>query len=191
MDYSGLFSGLKIMNTSWHYREMMGQCPVIFLTLKSARQESFSMACTMIVREIADEFKRHRYITESTALSEEEKRRYHKICDEQGDMPLIYDALKSNPYLEFSVITGCLRISKESIFTGLNNLNMLSVLSNMYSEYFGFTQKEVDEALVFYNRESHRETVREWYDRYIFGETEVYNPWSVIKYIQEASRDNG
>ncbi len=239
VDYSGLFSGLKIMRTPECYQKMMGRYPVIFLTLKSARQENFSMAYTMIVREIADEFKRHRYITGSAALSEEEKRRYNKICDEQSDMALIYDALKflsqclykvyekktiilideydvplenayfclfydkmtmfvrslfesalkSNPYLEFSVITGCLRISKESIFTGLNNLNMLSVLNNMYSEYFGFTQKEVDEALLFYNRESHRETVRAWYDGYMFGETEVYNPWSVIKYIQDAAEN--
>ena len=66
---------------------------------------------------------------------------------------------------------------------------MLSVLNNMYSEYFGFTQKEVDEALLFYNRESHRETVRAWYDGYMFGETEVYNPWSVIKYIQDAAEN--
>ncbi|MCI8483306.1 MAG: AAA family ATPase [Lachnospiraceae bacterium] len=204
IDHSGLFAGLNIMKVSESYHGMMGQFPVIFLTLKAAKQENFSLAYAMIVREIADEFRRHSHIAGSSNLSEEEKERYRCICREQDDPVLIYDSLKflsqclykvygkkaiilideydvpleaayfaqfydkmigfirslfesglkSNPYLEFSVITGCLRISKESAFTGLNNLNMMSVLDELYAEYFGFTQSEVDKALIFYGREN-------------------------------------
>lgn len=99
---------------------------------------------------------------------------------------LFESALKTNPSLEFAVITGCLRISKESIFTGLNNLNVISILSNQYDEYFGFQQKEIDTMLQYYGLEENREIIREWYDGYLFGEAEVYNPWSVINYIVEA-----
>lgn len=95
-------------------------------------------------------------------------------------------ALKSNPNLEFAVITGCLRISKESIFTGLNNLEIISVLSESYAEHFGFTQTEVREMLAFYGIEDKLEEVKEWYDGYRFGQTEAYNPWSVINYVKMA-----
>lgn len=83
-------------------------------------------------------------------------------------------------------ITGCLRISKESIFTGLNNLEINSILASSYSEYFGFTQPEVEEMLSFYGLEGRKEKIREWYDGYLFGNTEVYNPWSVINYMKTA-----
>ena len=102
---------------------------------------------------------------------------------------LFDSALKTNLSLEFAVVTGCLRITRESIFTGLNNLNMISVLSDLYAEYFGFTQKEVDEALRFYGREGKREVMKRWYDGYRFGSAEVYNPWSVIKYIQDIAEN--
>lgn len=93
-------------------------------------------------------------------------------------------ALKTNPCLEFSVVTGCLRITKESIFTGLNNLEMISILSYSYDEYFGFTQAEVDQMLQYYQLTSHLDTVKEWYNGYLFGSTEVYNPWSVANYVK-------
>lgn len=96
---------------------------------------------------------------------------------------LFESALKTNDSLEFSVITGCLRISKESIFTGLNNLNIISILNDNYSEYFGFTEDEVKELLEQYNLEDMFGKVSDWYDGYIFGETNIYNPWSLIKYI--------
>lgn len=98
-------------------------------------------------------------------------------------------ALKTNPYLEFAVITGCLRISKESIFTGLNNLEIFSVLSKRYSEYFGFVQEEVDAMLACYGLDEKKELVQRWYDGYRFGDTEVYNPWSVIKFISDLCED--
>ena len=97
--------------------------------------------------------------------------------------PLLGSALKDNPHLDFSVITGCLRISKESIFTGMNNLDVVSILSDRYDEHFGFTQNEMDVMLRYYNQECKAEIVREWYDGYIFGSTEVYNPWSSINVV--------
>lgn len=92
-------------------------------------------------------------------------------------------ALKTNPCLEFAVMTGCLRISKESIFTGLNNLKIISILSEAYGENFGFLQREVDDMLDFYHLRDVRALIREWYDGYQFGNAEVYNPWSVINYV--------
>ena len=88
--------------------------------------------------------------------------------------------------MEFAVITGCLRISKESIFTGLNNLKINSILNQSYAEYFGFTQREVEQILIDYDLSDKTGEVKEWYDGYLFGETEVYNPWSVINYVDTA-----
>ena len=100
---------------------------------------------------------------------------------------LFESALKTNPYLQLAVVTGCLRISKESIFTGLNNLNVISVLNRNFGEHFGFLQSEVEEMLEFYELGYSREDVKKWYDGYLFGDTEVYNPWSVINYVYNAS----
>lgn len=100
---------------------------------------------------------------------------------------LFESALKTNECLEFAVITGCLRISRESIFTGLNNLEISSVLDVDYGEYFGFLQKEVDEMLGYYGLGAKSRLVREWYDGYCFGKSEIYNPWSVTKYVKELS----
>lgn len=98
---------------------------------------------------------------------------------------LFESALKTNSALEFSVITGCLRISKESIFTGLNNLAVNSILSNKYSESFGFVQSEVDELMEYYNIEEKSQLMKKWYDGYLFGKSEVYNPWSVLNQTKE------
>ena len=96
---------------------------------------------------------------------------------------LFESALKTNSALEFSVITGWLRISKESIFTGLNNLAVNSILSNKYSESFGFVQYEVDELMKYYNIEEKSQLMKKWYDGYLFGNREIYNPWSVANYF--------
>lgn len=98
---------------------------------------------------------------------------------------LFESALKTNPYLEFAVITGCLRISRESIFTGLNNLRIYSIVNENYDEYFGFKEDEVYGMLKAYDREANMDTVKKWYDGYMFGEVEVYNPWSVINHMQD------
>ena len=102
---------------------------------------------------------------------------------------LFESALKTNPALEFSVITGCLRISKESIFTGLNNLDVNTILSGLYSEYFGFLQPEVDELMSYYSITEKMPEMKRWYDGYMFGKTEVYNPWSVISQTKAWSLD--
>jgi len=94
--------------------------------------------------------------------------------------PLLSSALKDNPHLKLAVMTGCLRISKESIFTGLNNLEVVSILNKSYAEYFGFTQDEIDSMLRYYGLEDKRQVLRDWYNGYLFGNTEVYNPWSSV-----------
>lgn len=96
-------------------------------------------------------------------------------------------ALKTNSSLEFAVLTGCLRISKESIFTGLNNLKVYSIRSKQFGEYFGFTQDEVAMLAKYYNVEEKLPVIKEWYDGYLFGATEIYNPWSVLNYILSLS----
>ena len=96
---------------------------------------------------------------------------------------LFESVLKTNENLEFAVITGCLRISKESIFTGLNNLKIVSLLNGDYAEYFGFTPAEVEKMLEDYGMPEKKEEVKSWYDGYLFGNIEVYNPWSVINYV--------
>jgi len=94
-------------------------------------------------------------------------------------------ALKTNPYLQFAVLTGCLRISKESIFTGLNNLKVHSITDVNYDECFGFTEPEVDELLAYYNLTDKKPVVKEWYDGYRFGNEEIYCPWDVINYCYD------
>ncbi len=103
----------------------------------------------------------------------------------------ILGALKDNEYLKFSVITGCLRIAKESIFTGLNNVYCNTVTSTDYDEYFGFTGKEVAETFCSLGLEDKLEKVKEWYDGYRFGNEEIYCPWDVIHYLNDLFDDSG
>ena len=98
-------------------------------------------------------------------------------------------ALKTNDALEKGITTGCLRISKESIFTGLNNFTSYSLLNNGGSEYFGFNEKEVKQLLEDYQLSSYMDEVKEWYDGYLFGNTEIYNPWSILMYVKNKIQD--
>lgn len=98
-------------------------------------------------------------------------------------------ALKTNDALEKGVMTGCLRISKESIFTGLNNFTAYSVLNNISSESFGFTELEVKQLLKAYNLSEKMDEVKEWYDGYQFGNKEIYNPWSTLMYVKNITQD--
>ena len=98
-------------------------------------------------------------------------------------------ALKTNDALEKGVMTGCLRISKESIFTGLNNFTAYSVLNNISSEFFGFTELEVKQLLKDYNLSEKMDEVKEWYDGYQFGNKEIYNPWSTLMYVKNITQD--
>lgn len=97
--------------------------------------------------------------------------------------------LKTNDCLKFAVVTGCLRISKESIFTGLNNFIVFTTVDTAYARYFGFTSNEVKEMLEYYDMNALYSTVKEWYDGYLFGNINVYCPWDVVNYIQEHLAD--
>ena len=104
---------------------------------------------------------------------------------------LFGNALKTNDSLYFAVLTGCLRISKESIFTGLNNLNVMTMSDPYFCDSFGFTDDEVRELLDYYGLVNFHDIVRDWYDGYRFGDTSVYCPWDVIKYVQILLKDKG
>ena len=238
VDNGYLFDGLKIAECGEEILKHQQQYPVIFMTLKSAKQPNFEMAYGALADEIYNEFMRHRYVLQSDALLPIEKERYENLLNRRADekevakafaflseclfkyhkkkaiilideydVPLenayfrgFYDkmidfirslfesALKTNPYLERSVITGCLRISKESIFTGLNNLKVDSVLRTEYGDSFGFTESEVEEMLAYYNLQEELPEVKEWYDGYLFNDIEIYNPWSIINYVYDRDR---
>ena len=102
---------------------------------------------------------------------------------------LFGQALKTNDFLQFAVLTGCLRVSKESIFTGLNNFKVLSILDTRYDEHFGFTDSEVKKLLDDYGLSSHLAEIKEWYNGYHFGNVDIYCPWDVINYIDELRYD--
>ncbi len=234
-DYTHLFEGLNIMQAGEEYLSHMGQYPVINLSLKSAKQPNFKLACDMLMDEIAEEYKRHFYVADSGCLTKEEKERFQMIAGwkatesesvkslqflsrclekyygkkviiliDEYDVPLenafmegfynemvgfvrslFESALKTNSSLEFAVITGCLRISKESIFTGMNNLKIISILNEQYDEYFGFTEEEVVKICEDYHMQQKYDTIKDWYNGYIFGNANVYNPWSVIQFVDD------
>ena len=104
---------------------------------------------------------------------------------------LFENALKTNSSLKFAVLTGCLRIAKESIFTGLNNFKAYSITDKSFDETFGFTDAEVRELLRYYGQEKYYETVKEWYDGYRFGNVDVYCPWDVINFCSDHLADPG
>ena len=235
IDNSDLFDGLKVTACGEEVMQHQQQYPVIFLSLKSAKQPNFEEAYKKICRALAEEFRRHQYLLAGKSLADDQKIMFQRIMTEQAeysayndalrflseclwqyhgkntmilideyDVPLenaylegFYDqmisfirslfesALKTNPYLEKSVITGCLRISKESIFTGLNNLETDSVLHTRYADSFGFTEDEVKAMLTYYDLAAELPEVKRWYDGYLFNETEIYNPWSILKYVND------
>ncbi len=239
-DNSKYFDGKKVMAAGKEYIKHLGQYPVIFLSLKSAKQPTFEMAYGSLIDEIRKEYDRHSYILESPGITEKVKKRYNSVLNmetdkityaksiaflseclekyhrqkviillDEYDVPLenayfngFYDemvsfirslfesALKTNESLKMAVVTGCLRVSKESIFTGLNNLKVVSILDGGYAEYFGFTQKEVESFLEAYGLADRAGEVKEWYDGYLFGHVEVYNPWSVINYVSDTVYGN-
>ena len=235
IDNGDLFDGLKVAACGEEVLQHQQQYPVIFLSLKSAKQPNFEEAYKKICKALAEEFRRHQYLLEGNSLADDQKIMFQKIMTGQADysayndalkflseclwqyhgkntmllideydVPLenaylegFYDqmirfirslfesALKTNPYLEKSVITGCLRISKESIFTGLNNLETDSVLHTRYADSFGFTEDEVKAMLAYYDLAAELPEVKRWYDGYLFNETEIYNPWSILKYVND------
>ena len=114
---------------------------------------------------------------------------YRDITDIMSVM--LSKALKDNPYIKFAVLTGCLRIAKESIFTGLNNPKMYSILDYGYQEYFGFTDSEIDRLLADTGFTEYKEKIKEWYDGYRFGDTDIYCPWDVLNYVSDLQQKAG
>jgi len=232
-DTRSLFNGLKIESAGERYLEHQGKYPVIFLSLRGAKLDTFERSYTYLTDSIKNEFIRHDYL-EGKISNDHARELFQRIASGKGSFndysisllflcecltnyynkktiilideydvplenswthgfyqemidfirPLLSNALKDNPHLQFSVITGCLRISKESIFTGLNNLDVVSILSKEYSGYFGFTQDDMDTMLRFYGLADKTQTLKDWYDGYLFGNTELYNPWSSILVVR-------
>ncbi len=234
-DWSYLFQGLKIMEAGENYLAHMGQYPVIYLTFKDSKRESFERSYLEMERVLSEEFGRHDFILEHPKL-EKYKEKYVRLMRRQGsqndyetsilflaqcleiyygkkvfvlideyDVPLenafscgfyneminfiralFESGLKDNTSLLLAAITGCLRVSKESIFTGLNNLSIVSIRSLNYDEYFGFKVDDVMKMCHYYEMDDQYETVKDWYNGYTFGQTDIYNPWSVMLYINDA-----
>ena len=234
-DTSVYFRDKKIWGCGKDYRKHQGKYPVICLTFKEVKYDTWELALNTIAQLLRNEYLRHSEILDGSAINKYEKQDFEKIASGSpnevdlafslgklsqmldsyyGTAPVIiideYDtpiqngfmrgyynqivsfmrnlfscAFKDNRHLAYGFLTGILRVAKESIFSGLNNLSVDSVLDVRYSRYFGFTQDEVSVMLQYYGVEMKLSEVCEWYDGYLFGETEIFNPWSVINYINE------
>lgn len=232
-DTSVYFRDKLIWQCGDDYTRHQGQYPVIFLTFKDVKCQTWEETLRKIRKLISLEFMRHEELETSTKLSAYEKEQYirfaagsaddvdyqmglqllslllHKHHDKEAiiiideyDTPIqqghscnFYDeivgfmrnffsgGLKDNPHLAFGFLTGILCVAKESIFSGMNNLKTYSILDDSYSEYFGFTTEEVKQLLRYYEEENKFQEICDWYDGYLFGNTEIFNPWSVINYV--------
>ena len=233
-DTSVYFQDKKIWQCGKKYRDYQGKYPVIFITFKDVKQETWEETRSQIAKILRQEVERHRELLDSERCSEYEKAYLRAVLEEragstdlmlslqmlsqmldehygippiiiideydtpiqQGYMKGFYDevilfmrnlfsgGLKDNRHLSYGFLTGILRVAKESIFSGLNNLVVNSILDNRYSEYFGFTPEEVKEMACYYGAEEKYEEICQWYDGYRFGDSEIFNPWSVINYFR-------
>ena len=234
-DTSKYFVDKAIWKCGPQYREHQGKYPVIFLTFKDVKFDSWEDTFSKIVELVQDEFGRHSVLKNSDKIEKYEKDYFEKVLSGQvsevelsaslqklskmlaahyGKAPIIiideydtpiqegyskafYDeiigfmrnffsgAFKDNRYLSYGFLTGILRIAQESIFSGLNNLTVNSVMDDEYDGFFGFTDTEVKEMLKTYGFSDKEEELKEWYDGYLFGNKEIYNPWSVINYLSK------
>ena len=234
VDTSSFFTDKKIWQAGPYYQAQQGKYPVIYLTLKDIKGDTWEYSLDLLKSIIKAEFLRHPELRNSIKVSDIAF--YNKIItdtaqtsdyelalgnlsqllyEEHGIAPIIiideYDTpiqqgysnnyydqvvrfmrnffsrgLKDNKYLSYGFLTGILRVAKESIFSGLNNLKVYSILDHKYSHYFGFTADEVAEIAAYYGKSDKLPELAEWYDGYRFGDTEIYNPWSVINYFGNA-----
>lgn len=232
-DTSIYFRDKKIWACGSEYRSYQGKYPVIFVTFKDVKCETWEETYELIAKILRNEFERHSELLNSDKLSSFEKKyltdilsgnadesdismsflNLSRMLDEhygiapiiiideydtpiqQGHMRGYYDqvvlfmrnlfsgGLKDNRHLSYGFLTGILRVAKESIFSGLNNLKINSILDRRYSEYFGFTPEEVREMAAYYDVPEKYEELCSWYDGYRFGDTDIFNPWSVIGYF--------
>lgn len=233
-DTSLYFADKKIWQCGSSYREHQGKYPVIHLTFKDIKGDTWDYSLALLKDVLKNEYLRHSELRNSPRVSNLDF--YNRIItdraqtsdlemslgtlsqllyEEHGIAPVIiideYDTpiqqgysngyyeqmvrfmrnffsrgLKDNKFLSFGFLTGILRVAKESIFSGLNNLKVYSVLDNRYSQYFGFTAEEVAEMATYYNKKDKLAELADWYDGYRFGDTEIFNPWSVINYFGNA-----
>ena len=227
------FMDKAIWQCGEEYRAHQGKYPVIFLTFKDVKFDSWEATLEKIRDLLREEFGRHIELADSSKLAEYEKEYFDRILNGSSDevdlstgleklskmlaahydkAPIIiideYDtpiqegyskdfyeeiigfmrrffsgAFKDNRYLSYGFLTGILRIAQESIFSGLNNLSVNSVIDREYDNFFGFTADEVSKMLRYYGVSEKENELKNWYDGYIFGTREIYNPWSVINYI--------
>ena len=234
-DLSHLFEGLEVWGAGDEHRAHFQRYPVIYMTFKGLKLESFDRCRDAIRRKIAALFDEHRALLDSGTLSAREVKDYRAILDGtaadeiydgalldlsrhlyrchgekvvilideydapihagyiHGYAPQILDVsrafltggLKDNPHLHKAVLTGILRIARESIFSGLNNVAVYSLLRREFSASFGFTEPEVEALLERVGRKDQMEAVRHWYNGYDFGGTVLYNPWSVLNYAAD------
>lgn len=232
-DTSVYFKDKKIWKCGDRYREYQGKYPVIFLTFKDVKRDTWEETYEHIVQLLREEYQRHIEIWKSDICNEYEKTVYQRIAEgtassteyitslkllsemlhrqygektiiiideydtpiQQGHICGFYEQVvsfmrnffsggfKDNRHLAFGFLTGILRVARESIFSGLNNLIVNSVLDRKYSEYFGFVRDEVAEMASYYGAEDKMKELCDWYDGYCFGKTEIFNPWSVINYF--------
>ncbi len=233
-DTSIYFRDKKIWACGKKYRDYQGKYPVIFITFKDVKRDTWEETYDQISKILRQEFERHSELLESNRCSQYEKSYFKAVLEETADStdimmslqrlsqmldehygiaPIIiideYDTpiqqghmrgfynevilfmrnlfsggLKDNRHLSYGFLTGILRVAKESIFSGLNNLAVNSILDNRYSEYFGFTPEEVKEIARYYQAEERYGEICTWYDGYRFGDSEIFNPWSVINYFR-------
>ena len=232
-DTSRYFTDRNIWLCGEKYRAMQGIYPVVMLTFKDVKYNTWEESMEAIRLVVKDEYKRHPELLTSTVLDADAKNYIdrmekgtlsgvelqrsllnltHMLSVHHGSKVVIlvdeYDTpiqqgysrgfykevisfmrnflsggLKDNTDLAFGVLTGIMRVSKENLFSGLNNPMVNTVLDDKYSEYFGFTEDEVREMAAYYNRTEEMDEIRFWYDGYHFGNTEIYNPWSVTNYF--------
>ena len=232
-DTSAYFRDKKIWACGQKYREYQGKYPVIFLTFKDVKFDTWEETFTAIRDIFAKETQRHKELQTSSQCDAYSKKIYEKLAGgsasevelasalldlsamlhkhygiapviiiDEYDTPIqqgyrkgYYDKIiqfmrnlfsggfKDNQHLSFGFLTGILRVAKESIFSGMNNLAINSVLDNKYSAYFGFTADEVKEMAAYYGAADKYDEICQWYDGYRFGKTDIFNPWSVVNYF--------
>ena len=232
-DTSKYFTDKAIWKCGEEYRTQQGIYPVVFLTFKDVKFDTWEATIHKIRGLLQEEYGRHPELASSDKIADYEKEYFQKVLNgtasevdltsaleklskmlaahykkapiiiiDEYDTPIqegyskdFYDeiigfmrnffsgAFKDNRNLSYGFLTGILRIAQESIFSGLNNLTVNSVMDEEYDNYFGFTQCEVKEMLEYYGMSEKESELKEWYDGYLFGSEEIYNPWSVINYI--------
>ena len=232
---SKYFADKNIWQCGEEYRSHQGKYPVIFLTFKDVKFDTWGATIDKIRGLLQEEYGRHQELLNSDKLSQFEKEYFKKIISataneveltsslerlskmlashydkapviiiDEYDTPIqegyskdFYDeiigfmrnffsgAFKDNKNLSYGFLTGILRIAQESIFSGLNNLTVNSVMDEEYDSFFGFTESEVKAMLSYYGVSDKEEELKDWYDGYLFGSEEIYNPWSVINYISK------